>query len=158
MKEILIKVKSLRFKTNDEYLKYFKKKKIITSMWINQILTQKKYNKIKLKKNLRFTIISVKNLGINKRTTLKEIYYKAKKKGYSLVDPSLTLLIRNNLKKQKKASWIRIGVPMNSMIDKDKIPHLPKLGYALNHYFVETYWSYPNAIFYPKNKFIFLNG
>ena len=33
------------------------------------------------------------------------------------------------------------------MIDSDGIPHLPKLGQGLNLLFIETYWSYPGAIF-----------
>ncbi len=43
---------------------------------------------------------------------------------------------------------------MNSMIDNDGIPHLPKAGFALGKNFLETYWSYPNAIFHPHNSFI----
>ena len=42
----------------------------------------------------------------------------------------------------------------NSMIDNDNIPHLPKLGSALGKLFIETYWSYPDAVFYPHNEFI----
>ena len=40
------------------------------------------------------------------------------------------------------------------MIDSDGVPHLPKLGKALNKYFIETYWSYPHAIFHPHNEFV----
>ena len=36
------------------------------------------------------------------------------------------------------------------MIDSDGIPHLPKIGYALNKYFLETYWAYPKAVFSPS--------
>ena len=42
------------------------------------------------------------------------------------------------------------------MIDSDGVPHLPKLGKALGMLFLETYWSYPNAIFHTKNEFIYL--
>ena len=40
------------------------------------------------------------------------------------------------------------------MIDTDKVPHLPKLEELLKKYFIETYWSYPDAIFHPHNEFI----
>ena len=40
------------------------------------------------------------------------------------------------------------------MIDTDNVPHLPKLGSALGKYFIETYWSYPKAIFHPHNEFV----
>ena len=43
------------------------------------------------------------------------------------------------------------------MIDDDKVPHLPKVGYALNTYFIETYWAYENAIFFPHNEFIVID-
>ena len=42
------------------------------------------------------------------------------------------------------------------MIDSDGVPHLPKLGSALGKLFVETYWSYPKAIFHPHNDFLVL--
>ena len=40
------------------------------------------------------------------------------------------------------------------MVDSDKVPHLPKLGSALGKLFIETYWSYPGAIFHPHNDFL----
>ena len=43
---------------------------------------------------------------------------------------------------------------MKSMIDTDNVPHLPKLGKALNSFFLETYWAYPGAIFHPHNEFV----
>ena len=42
------------------------------------------------------------------------------------------------------------------MVDTDGVPHLPKLGKALGKFFIETYWSYPKAIFHPHNEFIVL--
>ena len=33
-----------------------------------------------------------------------------------------------------------------------------KLGKALGKYFIETYWSYPNAIFFPHNEFVVLRN
>ena len=43
---------------------------------------------------------------------------------------------------------------MTSMVDSDNVPHLPKLGKALNKMFIETYWAYPGAIFHPHNEFV----
>ena len=51
---------------------------------------------------------------------------------------------------------MRIAVPFKSMIDSDGVPHLPKLGRALNKNFIETYWSYPKAVFHPHNDFLVL--
>ena len=47
-----------------------------------------------------------------------------------------------------------VGIVKLGVVDSDGIPHLPKIGYALNCYFVETYWSYPKAVFHPHNSFI----
>ena len=47
-----------------------------------------------------------------------------------------------------------MAVPLDSMIDSDGVPHLPKLGKGLGKLFIETYWSYPGAIFHPHNDFI----
>ena len=55
---------------------------------------------------------------------------------------------------QTKGEWLRMAVPFNSMIDSDGVPHLPKLGQGLNLLFIETYWSYPSAIFHPHNDFV----
>ena len=57
---------------------------------------------------------------------------------------------------QPKGEWLRFATPLNSMIDEDGVPHLPKLGSALGFLFIETYWSYPDAIFHPHNDFIVL--
>ena len=50
--------------------------------------------------------------------------------------------------------WLRFAVPFDSMIDSDGVPHLPKLGRALGMYFLETYWSYPDAVFHTHNEFV----
>ena len=82
-------------------------------------------------------------------------YKKAIKKGYNLVPPEIAIYSRLIYTKQKTGEWIRFATPFYSMVDSDKVPHLPKLGKALGCYFLETYWSYPKAIFHPKNQFIF---
>ena len=61
-------------------------------------------------------------------------------------------------KDQKKGEWLRFAVPMRSMIDSDNVPHLPKLGKALGQYFIETYWSYPKAVFHPHNEFVVMKN
>ena len=98
--------------------------------------------------------IKVRSLGFNKATKLKYIYKKILSKNYALVPPVLALRTRLFYKEQKKGEWLRFATPLNSMIDTDKVPHLPKLGRALKKYFIETYWSYPDAIFHPHNEFI----
>ena len=71
-----------------------------------------------------------------------------------MIEPEIAIYLRCLYKKQPKGEWLRIAVPFNSMIDSDGVPHLPKLGSALGKLFIETYWSYPGAIFHPHNDFL----
>ncbi len=87
-------------------------------------------------------------------TTLKTIYNLLEKNNLKLVDPLVAINARFYYDEQPKGEWLRFGVPFNSMIDGDGIPHLPKLGRGLGMYFLETYWSYPGAFFHPHNEFV----
>jgi hypothetical protein len=98
--------------------------------------------------------VSVKSLGFKKPTELRKIYKAFKIKGYKLIDPPIAIYLRCIYKNQPRGEWLRIAVPLKSMVDSDGIPHLPKLGSALGKLFIETYWSYPKAIFHPHNFFL----
>ena len=153
MKRIL-QIKNFEFETGNELLKFLKKKKIIFSPWIENIFNKKKF-KSKKYLPLELLIINLENdLGIKKATYLKDIYKILKKKKLKLLQPEIALYASTKIKIKKKGTWIRFATPLKSMIDTDGIPHLPKVGYALNKYFVETYWSYPKAVFHPHNSFI----
>ncbi len=149
------KVKKIPFKNVNECLRALNKKSYI-SPWIFDIFKKKKNINYKNYKNLEFHRIRVKKLGFKKATTLKKIYTSLNKKGYSLVAPEVAIFTRLIYKNQPKGEWLRIAVPFNSMIDSDGVPHLPKLGRALKKNFIETYWSYPGAIFHPHNDFLVL--
>jgi hypothetical protein len=138
----------------NQYLINLKKKGVILSPWIFNIFKLKK-NKLKISKGKYYLYrISVRNLGFKKATKLKNIYAQIKKRGFFLVPPDVALRTRLHYKEQKTGEWLRFASPLNSMIDIDGVPHLPKLGRALGKFFIETYWSYPNAIFHPHNEFI----
>ena len=157
MPKTWIKIKSFEFTSlKSKGVRVLNSKKFKTSPWIDNII--KKYN-FKLKKfdlPIILVKINVKSLGFNKPTELRKIYLKARKRGFKLVPPEVAIYSRLLYKKQKTGEWIRFATPLNGMIDTDGVPHLPKLGRALGNYFLETYWSYPKAIFHPKNEFIFL--
>lgn len=130
------------------------KKKVIISHWILDIVNNKK-NKICItNKKVKLYRIKVKYLGFNNPTTLKKIYQKIEKLDYNLVPVDIALRLRLFYKLQKNGEWLRIATNMKSMIDSDNVPHLPKLGKALNKSFIETYWAYPGAIFHPHNEFV----
>ena len=138
-------------------VKVLEKKKIILSHWVFDIVRNKK-NKIQItKKKVYLFRIKVSDLGFKKPTTLKKIYSKFKLNKYLLVPPDIALRTRLIYKEQKKGEWLRFATPLDSMVDTDGVPHLPKIGKALGSYFVETYWSYPKAIFHPYNEFIAVN-
>tara|TARA_E500000178_G_C17021147_1_gene755677 strand:- start:240 stop:719 length:480 start_codon:yes stop_codon:yes gene_type:complete len=126
-----------------------------TSPWIDDIVKSKNFNLKKFQTPIELINIKVKDLGFSKPTELRKIYKKAIERGYKLVPPEIAIYSRLIFTKQKTGEWIRFATPFYSMVDSDKVPHLPKLGKALGCYFLETYWSYPKAIFHPKNQFIF---
>ena len=147
-------IKPSKRKNIKQELQYLKKKGIFLSPWIENIYLNKK-NRIKLsKKNFKLYRIKVRNLGFKKATKLEKIYKRLKKMKFLLVQPDVALRVRLYYKDQKKGEWLRFATPLDSMVDSDGVPHLPKLGSALNKLFIETYWSYKGAIFHPHNEFV----
>lgn len=148
------KINKFDNKNIHKIIKELTSKNYILSEWILDVF---KNYKSKIRDD-EFPIILhrvfVKDLGISKPTTLKEIYDELKKKGFDLVAPELVLIARLNYNEQKTGEWLRFATPFDSLIDSDNVPHLPKLGKALNKFFIETYWSYPDAIFHPHNEFV----
>ena len=130
------------------------KKKYVVSHWIEDIVKKNKNKKYKKNKIINLYRINVKKLGFKKPTTLKKIYLKLKSKGFSPVPMEYAIYARFLYDEQPSGEWLRIAVPFSSMIDSDGVPHLPKLGKGLGKLFIETYWSYPGAIFHPHNDFI----
>jgi hypothetical protein len=143
-----------KYKNAIECINILKKKKIYVSPWIEDIVKNKK-NKIPITDKPTYLFkIRVSSLGFKKPTQLKNIYAKLKQKGFKLVPPDIPFRLRLLYPEQKTGEWLRCATPMNSLIDSDGVPHLPKLGKALNKLFIETYWSYPKAIFHPHNEFL----
>ena len=151
-------IKVSKYKSLKHCVEDLKKKNIYVSPWIENIVNNKK-NKLSITKNKVFLYrIKVKNLGFNKPTELKKIYKKIKKNNFDLVSLDVALRTRLQYKEQKRGEWLRFATPMHSLIDSDGVPHLPKLGKALGKFFIETYWSYPKAIFHPHNEFVVMKN
>jgi len=151
-------IEPTKYNSLDEVVKDLKKNKVFISPWIEDIIKNKK-NKLSITKNKVFLYrVRVRSLGFKKATELKKIYKKIKEKNFSLVTLDLALIARLNYKDQKTGEWLRFATPFDSLIDSDGIPHLPKLGKALKTFFIETYWSYPKAIFLPHNEFVVMKN
>lgn len=147
-------IEPTKLKTCRDIIKNLKKNNVNVSPWIENVFNLKK-NKITItKKKVQLFRIKVKSLGFKKPTELKKIYKKIKDNGFKLVNPDIALRVRLKYKDQKTGEWLRFATSFNALIDSDGVPHLPKLGKALNTLFIETYWSYPKAIFHPHNEFI----
>ncbi len=130
------------------------KKRYVVSHWVEDIIRKNRNKKYKKNRIINLYRVNVKNLGFNKPTTLKKIYHKIKSNGFSLVPMEYAIYSRFIYDEQPSGEWLRIAVPFSSMIDSDGVPHLPKLGKGLGKLFIETYWSYPDAVFHPHNDFI----
>ena len=149
------KINKIKYKNLANCINDFKKKYVL-SHWIIDIFKKKGRYKFDQSKEFEIHRIKVRNLGFKKPTKLSKIYKKLKLKGFTLIEPELALYLRCLYTNQPRGEWLRIAVPFRSMIDSDGVPHLPKLGSALGKLFVETYWSYPKAIFHPHNDFLVL--
>ena len=158
MRNIWKTIEPKNYKNIKQCIKELKKNKFHVSVWIEDICNNKK-NKIKItQKKINLYRIKVSNLGFKKPVTLEKIYKKFHEKNFLCVPPDIALRSRFFYNEQKNGEWLRFATPMNSLIDSDGVPHLPKLGKALNTFFIETYWSYPKAIFHPHNEFIVMRN
>ena len=149
-----IKITEIKFKNVNECVIELKNKGFYVSPWIENIVT--KYNYKFEKNNLPISLdrITVNDLGFKGPTELLDIYNKLESSGFKLVSPEIAIYSRLIYVDQPSGEWVRFATPLKSMIDTDGVPHLPKLGSALGKKFIETYWSYPKAIFHPHNDFI----
>jgi len=154
MFKIWKKIPPPKHKNIKSLMAHLKKNKVILNTWIENIYQNKINNIILTKKTVYLYKVKIKNLGFKKPATLNKIYRKIIKNNFRLVNPDVALRARLFYKNQKKGDWLRFATPMNSMIDTDGVPHLPKLGSALNKNFIETYWAYKGAIFHPHNEFV----
>tara|TARA_B100000959_G_C14870093_1_gene577960 strand:+ start:583 stop:1053 length:471 start_codon:yes stop_codon:yes gene_type:complete len=121
------------------------------SDWIIDISTRLNS---KLNNEYDIWLVSLKDLGFSGPTKLQDVYEQLKINGFSPLPPEIGLMLRMSYDNQPAAEWVRIATPLNSMIDRDGIPHLPKLGSGLGNLYLETYWSWPEAIFHPHNEFL----
>lgn len=137
-------------------LKFMDKNNYYYSPWIRNIVNKYNYNFKSYFKPIELYRISLNDLEFKRPTVLKDVYSKSIDHGFKLINPELALLTRLFYNEQPQGEWLRFATPFNSMIDEDGIPHLPKIGKALNSFFIETYWAYENAIFHPHNEFVFL--
>ena len=87
------------------------------------------YNTNLFFKNIKFPVVltrvKVSELGVKSATTLKTIYNLLEKNNLKLVNPLVAINARFYYDEQPKGEWLRFGVPFNSMIDSNGIPHLP---------------------------------
>jgi len=121
------------------------------SDWIIDISTRLNSE---LKSEYDIWLVSLKDLGFSGPTKLQDVYDQLEINGFSTLPPEVALMTRMSYNNQPVNQWLRIATPMDSMIDKDGVPHLPKLGHGLGNLYVETYWAWPDAIFHPHNEFL----
>jgi hypothetical protein len=147
-----IKIRKDEIISLEQELNELKKNGYVLSDWLVDIYGRK-INK-NFEKDISLARVKVSDINIKKPIKLSELYNEFNEHGLGLVDPQTALYIRRLYLDQPKGEWLRIAVPFDSMIDSDGVPHLPKLGFALNKYYMETYWAWPDAIFHPHNEFV----
>ena len=156
MEKIWKEITKINFSTCEDCLKELKKNNFRVSPWIEDIVKRNNYKFSNYKFPIKLVRKYVRDFGFDKPVELEIIYKEIKKLGYDLVPPEIAIYVRSMYKEQPTGEWLRFATQLNSMIDSDGVPHLPKLGKALGLFFVETYWSYPKAIFHPHNDFVMM--
>ena len=156
MEKIWKEITKINFSTCEDCLKELKKNNFRVSPWIEDIVKRNNYKFSNYKFPIKLVRKYIRDFGFDKPVELEIIYKEIKKLGYDLVPPEIAIYVRSMYKEQPTGEWLRFATPLNSMIDSDGVPHLPKLGKALGLFFVETYWSYPKAIFHPHNDFVMM--
>ena len=101
--------------------------------------------------------VKLEMFGFKEPTTLEEFYNVALGEGFENPPPESALALRLKYDEQPKGEWLRVATKMDAMVDSDDVPHLPKLGAAINRFYLETYWAYSGAIFHPHNEFVMVD-
>lgn len=138
---------------SEDIIKLMYENNIKVSDWILDIFERiDKF--ISVESNINLAKVSLRELEFKGPTKLEDFYTKALENNLSFLTPQEAMLARVAYKNQPSKEWLRIATALDAMIDSDGVPHLPKMGYALSNFYVETYWAWPNAIFHPHNEFI----
>lgn len=153
MKNIWKTIDNFHFKEMSSCTNYLIQKNYEVSLWIQDISNRDKSTFL-FNRKINLARVSLNQLGFNSATKLKDVYQAYEKFGFKTVDPIIAIYTRLIYDEQPTGEWLRISVPLDSMVDSDGVPHLPKLGKGLGKLFIETYWSYPDAIFHPHNEFV----
>ena len=151
----IIDPSKINFTNIYECVDNLKKNNYEVSLWIENISLKYKDIYSKPKDLVYLYRLSLSDIGFKKPTELQEVYNEISKFELKLVDPFIAVYSRFIYDEQPVGEWLRFAVDTDSMVDTDNIPHLPKLGKALNKFFIETYWAYKEAIFHPHNEFVF---
>ena len=153
MHHVWKQIDSIEFDSFEECVTEYKQNYKL-SPWIHDIIKKNSYEFDKTTFPIRLVRIKLIDFGFECPTELQEVYDAIETAGFQLVPPEIAIFSRKLYTEQPTGEWLRFATPLNSMIDSDGVPHLPKLGKALGYYFIETYWSYKNAIFHPNNEFV----
>ena len=99
------KVKREKNLSIKRYMNLLKKKNVVLSPWIENIVNNKR-NNIKISDNDYYLYrIYVRDLGFKKATTLKSIYKKITEYNFDLVPPDIAIRTRLIYLEQKKGEW-----------------------------------------------------
>ena len=145
------------YRSGKEYNEALIKKGYRLSDWIIDIISRPDFPINDVAWPLPLVRVKLEALGFTGPATLEEVYRAAKKLGLENPPPEAALVLRSSYDDQPVGEWLRIATDMDSMVDSDNVPHLPKLGHAIGNYYLETYWAYPKGIFHPHNEFVMVD-
>ena len=146
-------IDSIEFENFEECVSEYEKNYKL-SPWVDDIIRINRYEFNTTALPLCLIRKKVADFGFDCPTELHKIYNEIENVGFQLVPPEIAFFSRKLYLEQPTGEWLRFATPLDAMIDSDGVPHLAKLGAALEQHFIETYWAYKDAIFYPDNEFV----
>jgi hypothetical protein len=147
----------LPYTSGSEYCKALEERGYRLSDWIIDVVSKLDFDIGATEWPLQLVRVRLDTLGFSEPTTLENFYKSAALAGFERCPVEAALALRFNYDEQPKGEWLRVAIDMDKMIDSDGVPHLPKLGSALNRLYLETYWAYPHAVFHPHNEFVMID-
>lgn len=145
------------YATGLEYIAGLREKGYRVSDWVVDVVSKPGFAVNQGQWPLPLVRLPAGAFGFTQELQLSDLYQAAAAAGLENPPVEAALALRFRYDEQPAGEWLRVATSFQAMLDSDGVPHLPKLGKALGRYYLSTYWSYPHAVFYPHNEFVFVD-
>ena len=121
--------------------------------WAKDVMSKPAFTLAKKKAKVNLVRVTVKELGFVKGATLKEIYASASERGLKLCPPEVGPTLRLEYKDQPNGEWLTVA--MDPITDSDGTPFLFGVDHGSDERWLNTFWIFPEFVWYPEDEFVF---